>query len=188
MAPPGRFNMGNNGPRIDTGLRFAFQPSIGISARRIDTLGLNIKSFREPLKRSIQQVIAPSFRKNFEVGGRPDPWEPLSDVTIDIRGSAEPILVRSGTLKKTMQQFNIWTVDTKKAALLDLPAKIQYGKIHQAGYGRRGSGQAKAAAIPPRPFAMIQDEDYEAIDRVFERWFLERMAMTGAFRPGGRTR
>lgn len=181
--------MGNNGPRVDFGLKFAFQPSIGISARRIDTLGLAIKSFREPLKRSIQQVLAPSFRKNFEAEGRPRKWEPLSDITVEIRGAAHPILTRSGLLKKTMQQFNIWTVDRTKAALLDLPPKIWYGKIHQAGYGYGGSkGQNKAAGIPPRPFALIQDEDYAKIDLVFETWFMERMAVSRAFTPGSRRR
>lgn len=186
MAPPGGFSLGNNGPRIDDGLQFAFQPSIGISARRIDTLGLGIKSFREPLKRSIQQVLAPSFRKNFDAEGRPDSWESLSDVTVEMRGSAGPILNRTGLLKRTIQQFNIWTVDAQKAALLDLPQKIWYGKVHQAGYGRRGSGQSRAAGIPARPFVMVQDEDYEAIDRVFERWFLERMVASRAFKLGGR--
>lgn len=179
---------GESGPRIDDGIEFEFRPSIGLSARRIDTFGLSIASFREPLKRSIQQVLAPSFRKNFEAGGRPTRWEPLSDVTVEMRGSAQPILVRSGLLKRTIQQFNIWTVDRTKAALLDLPQKIWYGKIHQAGYGSRGSGQTKAAGIPARPFVMVQDEDYEAIDRVFDRWFMERMAVSKAFEPGSRGR
>jgi phage gpG-like protein len=88
-----------------------------------------------------------------------------------------------------MQQFNIWTVDRTKAALLDLPPKIWYGKIHQAGYGYGGSkGQNKAAGIPPRPFALIQDEDYAKIDLVFETWFMERMAVSRAFTPGSRRR
>lgn len=175
---------GESGPRIDDGIEFEFRPSIGLSARRIDTFGLQIQSFREPLKRSIQQVLAPSFRKNFEAEGRPQRWEPLSEATLEIRGSSHPILVRSGLLKRTIQQFNIWTVDRTKAALLDLPQKIWYGKIHQAGYGRRGSGQSRAAGIPARPFVMVQDEDYEAIDRVFDRWFAERAAISGAFTPG----
>lgn len=176
---------GQSGPRIDDGIEFEFRPSIGLSARRVDTFGLQIKSFREPLKRSIQQVLAPSFRKNFEAGGRPTKWQPLAEPTVQLRGSAHPVLVRTGLLKQTIQQFNIWTVDRTKAALLDLPQKIWYGKIHQAGYGYGGrGGQVRAAGIPARPFVMVQDEDYEAIDRVFDRWFAERMAVTRAFTPG----
>lgn len=173
---------GRSGVRIDTGLQFQFRPSIGLSARNIDKLGINIRSFREPLKRSIQQVIAPSFRKNFQVGGRPQRWRPLAEYTVEERGNSKPILVRSGMLMRTMQQFNIWTVDTQKAALLDLPPKIWYGKIHQAGYGARGSGQIKAAGIPARPFAIIQTADFEKIDRVFVQWLKERMEQHNAFR------
>lgn len=178
MAPPrgssGSGRTGRSGVRVDTGLQFEFQPSIGLMARGFDTMGLNIRSFREPLKRSIQQVLAPSFRQNFDVGGRPERWEPLAEPTVEMRGSAKPVLVRSGLLKRTIQQFNIWTVDREKAAIVNLPQKIWYGKVHQGGYGRRGSGQAKAAGIPARPFVMIQEQDYKAIDRVFERWLEER--------------
>lgn len=165
---------------------------MGLMARGVDTMGLNIKSFREPLKRSIQQVLAPSFRKNFEAEGRPEPWVPLSEVTINMRDAAGPILVRSGLLKRTIQQFNIWTVDRTKAAILDLPEKIWYGKVHQGGYGYGRKSQSRAAGIPARPFVMIQEEDYAAIDKVFEKWLEERwvrsMAITRAaiIRGGGR--
>jgi phage gpG-like protein len=196
VAPPrgrgGPNQPSRSGVRIDFDLEFEFRPSMGISAARVDKLGLNIKSFREPLKRSIQQVMAPSFRKNFDVGGRPK-WEPLADYTIEKRDSATPVLIRSGLLRRTIGQFNIWTVDTQKAAILDLPQKIWYGKIHQGGYGsrtRRGStgrtkGQIKAAHIPARPFVLIQTEDYAGIDRVFERWLYERMIGSGAFTGRG---
>lgn len=175
MPPPVR-NL-----RLDFGLQFAFRPSIGIMARDVDKLGLDIRSFREPLKRSIQQVLAPSFQKNFTVGGRPR-WTPLADATVERREEAgypghKPILVRTGLLKRTMGQFNIWTVDTQKAALLDLPAKIWYGKIHQGGYGTPGSlyRGVTGAGIPRRPFALIQPEDNAAIERVFSKWLQERI-------------
>lgn len=164
------------GLRIDVDLQFTFRPSIGISARQLNVFGMNIKSFREPLKRAIQQVIAPSFRRNFEVGGRPQPWAPLAEYTVEVRGSSEPILVRSGLLARTMTQLNIWTIDTQKAALLDLPPKIWYGKIHQFGNIDTNT--------PARPFAVLQDEDWDAIERVFARWLAERAAMSKAFKPG----
>lgn len=174
MAPPVR------GLRIDIDMQFRFHPSVGLSARRLDRLGLDIRSMREPLKRSIQQVLAPSFRKNFEVGGRPESWEPLSDFAVEMRGSSEPILVRSGLLKRTIQQLNIWTIDREKAALLDLPNKVWYGKLQQAG---RDDQQ-----LPARPFVMIQDEDYDKIERVFQVWLAERIALSRAYRIGSQGR
>lgn len=166
------------GLRVDDGLQFAFKPSIGLSARQLDIFGLSIRSFREPLKRSIQRVIAPSFKKNFTVGGRPEKWQPLADFTVEMRGNDKPILVRSGLLRRTIQQYNIWTVDTQKAALLDLPLKIRYGKIQQAGNDDTN--------LPARPFVMLQDEDYDDIERVFSLWLALRGAETKAYPKIGR--
>lgn len=182
MAVP-RFPV--RGLRIDIDLQMRFRPSIGLMAKNVDKFGMDIRSFREPLKRSIQQVLAPSFRKNFEAGGRPDRWAPLADYTIEKRGSSEPILVRSGRLKRTIQQLNIWSLDREKAAITDLPANIWYGKLHQAGY--RGTGAA-TFSFPARPFVLIQDEDYDDIEEVFAQWLQERAIASGAFtkNPGGR--
>lgn len=167
------------GLRLDIDLQFKFQPSIGIQAARMEKFGMDIRSFREPLKRSIQQVLAPSFRKNFDMEGRPDPWAPLAEFTVDQRGNTGPILNRSGVLKRTIQQLNIWTIDTQKAAILDLPQKIWYGKLHQGGY--KGTGAA-TFTFPARPFVLIQDEDYDAIEAVFLKWLQERAIASGAFK------
>jgi phage gpG-like protein len=173
------------GLRIDEGLSFEFKPSIGLSAKRIDKLGLDIRSFREPLKRSIQQVLAPSFKKNFRAGGRPDRWEPLAEETVKFRRyygfNAGPPLVRSGRLMKTIQQFNIWSINETQAAITNLPEKIWYGKVQQAGLVKGGKSAA-AGNIPPRPFVLIQGEDYDAIEKVFENWFIERMERSQAYK------
>lgn len=172
-------NIRVKGLRLDIDLQFQFKPSIGIQAARLEKFGMDIRSFKEPLKRSIQQVLAPSFRKNFDMEGRPDAWAPLADYTVEARGSAGPILNRSGLLKRTIQQLNIWSIDTQKAAILDLPAKVWYGKLHQGGY--KGTGAA-TFSFPPRPFVLIQDEDYDAIEAVFLKWLQERAIASGAFK------
>lgn len=233
--PPVRRKTGNpsltpqqsvrRGLRVDDGiLQFDFQPSIGISARAIDKLGIDIRSFREPLKRVVQKVMAPSFKKNFDQEGRPDAWEPLSDVTLEIRsreGFGDTILDRTGALKRTVQQLNIWTITTETATIRDLPDKVSYGKIHQSGFGGKGGGskmttylkkaggdareaqklldddlimamrsgskvhggERTVAAIPARPFVVIQDEDYDDIEEVFVEWLQERL-MANGFRGG----
>jgi phage gpG-like protein len=209
------------GLRLDELLQFEFKPSIGISAKNIDRLGLDIRSFREPLKRVIQQVLAPSFRKNFESGGRPDAWEPLSDATMEIRDrlgfSGDDVLVRTGALQRVSQQFNIWVVTGEAAFIPKLPDKVRYGNIHQSGYGgsgtgkkmggylkkakgdakeaqklldddlimamrtgqKMGGGARTVAAIPQRQFILLQDEDYDEIERVFVEWLTERAVRAG---------
>lgn len=129
---------------------FDFEPSVAVTAKNFDKLEIDIRSFREPLKRSIQLVIAPSIGKNFMAGGRPTPWEALSESTIPVKENAgskypsnEPLL-RSGLLMKTMQQLNIWTITTVDAQIMTLPDKIWYGNLHQAGVG---SAPLSAAAV-----------------------------------------
>lgn len=181
-----------------------WEPTLGITAGRIDKLGINIKSFREPLKRAIKQVVIPSIRTNFQVGGRPA-WEPWSPATEDIMKKmgkvSRSILVRSGALMRVMGQQNIWTVTPTFAVLADLPPKVWYGKVHQAGYEGRsmkrliskhggdraaafeemvdnlagGNAPGGAPSIPARPFAVLQDEDEDAITEVFINWLGERV-------------
>jgi phage gpG-like protein len=196
-----------NGVRVDSMINwtYEFKPGLGIMASRFDKLGLDIRSFREPLKRSIQRVIAPSIGKNFLQGGRPESWEPLSEMTLPVKDRAksrfpvEDPLMRSGLLFKTMQQLNIWTITTDKASIQELPSKIWYGYVHQAGTNNAGTaaeasggtsegfmkmieavlvggGQSERGMnIPARPFAMIQEEDMDAIQAEWEIWMNERV-------------
>jgi|tagenome__1003787_1003787.scaffolds.fasta_scaffold20867481_3 phage gpG-like protein len=183
-----------NGVRVDSGINlgFSFKPTIAVSAKNFDTLDLDLRSMREPLKRCVQRVIAPSIGRNFLVGGRPT-WQPLSEATLQLKGQAQGVrypvadpLLRTGLLFKTMQQLNIWTITSNQAAILDLPDKIWYGKLHQEGYGTASSsleqsvrtalgGGAKRAFIPARPFAMVQPKDVDAIQAEFEIWLNERI-------------
>lgn len=184
--------------RAGQALEMQFEPSLGISAKKLQKFGLDIRSFHEPLKRAVQQVVIPSIRTNFDEGGRP-PWEQLSEDTIRQKGTAGSILVRTGALRRTMGYFNIWTVNRQMAYLADLPANVWYGKVHQAGatftprqesshvaalsYRGTSVGGGGAAGgggvIPARPFVMLQPGDFEAIERVFYEWLGERMVRAG---------
>lgn len=124
-----------------------FSPTVVIAAGRVDKLGADIRSFHEPLLRSVREVMVPSIRENFNTGGRPG-WEPLSEATLEVRSNyknpnTDP-LVWTGTLRRVASQINIWTITKYSAMVVDLPEKVWYGKIHQAGYG--GSGTSKKVA------------------------------------------
>jgi phage gpG-like protein len=116
--------------------------------------------------------MSPSFRQNFEQEGRPEPWAPLSDDTVERRGregyGGGPILTRSGALKKTVQQLNIWTITRTDATINGLPPRVAYGMVHQQGGFGGGFG---------RPFLVMQPEDEDAIELVFNEWVAERIAM-----------
>jgi phage gpG-like protein len=166
------------------GVEVTMIPSPYILASQFDKLGANIRSFKVPLERSIKQVLAPSFQKNFDVGGRPTAWEALSSITVDKKRSLgsrwpEKPLMRKGRLKRTAGQLNIWTIRGPEgiAYINRLPSHSWYGILHQSGLG---SGDAfDAFGFPDRPWAVVQEEDARAIDKVFFDWIEERVAMAG---------
>lgn len=186
------------------GWSFSFEPSVAITAARIDKLGVDIRSFREPLKKAVKDVMTKSFQANFASGGRPTPWEPWSPGTIDVMSNMRvdgDLMVRSGNLQRVVGQINIWTFTEVSATVRDLPSSVWYGKIHQSGYGGSGGGKGgfskfskrgaigsakggarDVSAIPARPFILIQDEDVDAIHQVFMKWLEERVNRSWAGR------
>lgn len=149
----------------------SFLPPLGMIAADFHALGLDIRSFREPLKRSIQQVVAPSIQTNFDVGGRPE-WEPLAEKTLEDKarlGYPSDPLVRTGKLRRVAGQLNAWTLTSEDATMTQLSG-VDYGEFHQDG----------TQFMPAREFAIIQDpDDVDAIQQVFENWLEERFIAKG---------
>jgi phage gpG-like protein len=142
--------------------RLTFSPTIGIATNRINKLGLDIRSFREPLKRSIQRVLAPSFVKNFDSGGRPS-WQPLSEGTLEQRRnfgiSGDAILIRTGLLRRTMGQLNIWDITPTMAVISHMPDKVWYGAIHQSGLSSGSmAAKIKKHGSARKAFESVQDD------------------------------
>jgi phage gpG-like protein len=159
---------------------FEFKPSLGIVAKDVERFGIDIRSMREPLTRSIRQVMVPSIRKNFQVGGRPG-WEPLSAATIRQRGDAWPILVRSKRLRRGVTTIKVWSITRTAATIRDLPDRIWYGKVHQAGSSGNAFGgnkwfkpyQKKAAEL------LGPEADQKEIDELAFKIFDRRLIKHG---------
>jgi phage gpG-like protein len=193
-----------SGLRTDRGiLGFNFEPSIGILARDVDKLSLDIRSFKEPLTRAVREVVVPSIKQNFAAEGRPDGWEPLTPETLERKQSAgfggKPILERTGALRRAATSMGIWTITTTSATVKDLPSNVFYGAVHQGGttihnridalvsMGATGLAQQQMSLvkgkprfapdeqIPARPFIMFQDEDIPKVEEVFSKWLDERI-------------
>lgn len=159
------------GLRVGMTTRMDFQPSPAIIAADLHRMAGDVGSFKEPLTRAVKEVMIPSFQQNFSQGGRPA-WQPLAEYTVQVRGSASPVLIRSGRLQRTMGRVNIWTITDQHAVIERLPQDVWYGNIHQ-------SGNRKKMVIPARPFALIQPEDEEKIVQIFDEWLGERAAKAG---------
>ena len=169
-------------PRIVGGIGFdvTMIPPPLLLVRDFATLGVDVRSYHEPLKRSVQQVLTPSLRLNFQVGGRPT-WEPLTQGTQERKLSegAKSFmpLIRFGTLQRVAGQLNIWTITREAATIERLPERAWYGGVHQGG------AEIPGGEIPARPWAVIQEVDMDDIEEVFFKWIEERL-MAHGFRPG----
>jgi phage gpG-like protein len=161
-----------------------FKPPLSTIKRDLLLLGADIRSLHEPLKRSVQQVIIPSIRANFDAGGRPT-WPPYAESTIEFHKDlgesiSSSMLVKTGALRRVATTLAIWNIGKEDAVLNALPPSVWYGNIHQGG-GRSGKGKG-GGVIPARPFIMFQDEDGDKIAEVFAKWLDERIARRWAGR------
>lgn len=192
-----------NGLMGSMSIDFDFKPSPIIMAGKVERFRMGIRSFHEPLKRAVKEVVIPSIGKNFDAEGRPVAWAPLAEATLNTREakgwSGGGILLLSGTLRKVAMQQNIWTITQQSATVRDLPQRAWYGKVHQLGYGSGGSapeparkaikgrggivkfvggrdseGSRGISYIPARPFILIQDQDKSKIEHIFYEWLKER--------------
>lgn len=134
-----------------------FFRDIGAVQAAIELLERDLNDFREPLQISLELVIIPSIRKNFQVGGRPK-WQPLSEPYRSYR-LPRPILVQTGALRAAATTIANWRVDHDSAEMIGVDS-APYAGYHQTG----------TRIMPARPFAMYQPEDVDQIAQIFEIW------------------
>lgn len=147
-----------------------------ILARDMDRLSLAIKTFTIPLRDSVENVIIPSIRKNYDVEGRPK-WKKLSDITISQRGNAGPILDRTGKMKRVTTSLGVWVISNIKAEMVGVDRRNKYAKYHQAGTNK----------MAQRVIALIQEEDQKKIEEIFMKWVIFNSIMVGRFKPDAST-
>jgi phage gpG-like protein len=177
----------------------AFNVQARILANDVDKLGVDIRSFRVPLRRSVEQVMIPSIATNFAVGGRPR-WQPLSIGTVENRGSAEPVLIRTGKLRRVATQKNMWSyftgtigreVNYVEFDQSQLEKSAPYGVFHQYGAASHTDPLSKMIKkrdphallgeetanwrLPQRMFVTMRPEDQVEIYSIFYQWLSERV-------------
>jgi phage gpG-like protein len=162
---------------------FEFSPSLGIVAKRFAALADEFGDLREPLQKSISEVMTISILENFMSGGRPA-WEGLAPTTIAKREKqnvGSMILVRSGALAEVASSEDIWSVGKTAATIKDLPERVWYGKVHQGGLAGNqfsGGNWFKKYEAAARKIAG-PDEDAEEVTRLAYKIFDKRVLSHG---------
>lgn len=150
---------------------------------------------RPKMLRIVGQILVSSVQRNFEVGGRPDKWEPLSEATLKKRRGSSPLRVQGmgGGLMGSIHAKVVGDevhVGTNKvyAATHQFGAKQGFGTVmakvgaHTRNTKKYGTVKVKAherkqkvpwGDVPARPFLLVQDEDRENIRVTLGRYALE---------------
>ena len=137
-----------------------------------------------PLMKRWGEIGQQSISQNFEVGGRPTHWQPLSTATINTRirgrtnltrlatrniGSRNPFrvtflkpLVVTGTLRNVTVQ-----PDANSVTFGSNPSARAYAAIQHLG-GQAGRGLK--VTIPARPYLLLQPEDEAEMAREAEHY------------------
>lgn len=133
--------------------------------RRVGRISQNItRRIERPLKAS-GVYMKGSIERNFKAGGRPKKWQRLADSTVRQRrrgggsGGVKP-LIDTAQMKNSMAM----RVGTSE---VEVGTNVVQAKRQHFGYpGGKGRGHSKT---PARPYMMFQDEDTDAIGKIFSR-------------------
>jgi phage virion morphogenesis protein len=147
---------------------------LNAALRRLQELALDARKVERPLE-AIGVYMLGSVEKNFQQQGRPERWSPLSPRTLagrrKGRGKGGPkILIDMARLKNSM---NHKVRIGEPSSYVEVGTNVIYGPRHHFGYKgeKKGRGQAKT---PARPFLLIQEEDNQKIEEIFNRHLRRR--------------
>lgn len=117
----------------------------------------------DPFWDAVEMHMIDSLTQNFEAEGRPIKWEPLAEITIELKGSSA-ILQDTGALKGSINSQNtergqdslmIWAGEVHGLfhQYIDIDPLQQFSMTNEKG-------------MPMRPFMLFQDEDLDAIEQI----------------------
>lgn len=131
----------------------------------VHKVALRAQSWEAPLA-IIGEVVRTSVVRNFEEGGRPEPWAELSDATLLTKRGGKVMVDQGfagglmGSIHSKIEGADTVLVGTDKV----------YGAIHQ--FGGEAGPKTKRVQIPARPYLMVQDEDWVEIIETLQDYLL----------------
>lgn len=155
---------------------------INLLERDLQDLAESLRShgrLRQLFEKIRDEVLIPSFRKNFEVGGRPR-WEPLSQITTGLGreafiatgagtiGGRVP-LTKSGQMKRAATAKARFIIRNNEMHFGNWPEKRWFGPVHNL------PELSELAKVPNRPFTLMQKEDQVAIQEITGDWVEDRV-------------
>lgn len=105
-----------------------------------------------PAFKAARLLIMESTQRTFMAGGRPERWEPLSEMTLKRRGENAQALRDKGILMGSIGIPGAGGISVLKPLELRVGTNVPYARYHQDGIG-----------VPQREFMLLLPEDEEKI-------------------------
>ena len=162
-------------------------------------LGRRMQSTR-PAMQIVGEILRTSVVRNFEVGGRPEKWKPLSKAyarrrkkgagsilrltgrlmnSITARAEDDRAVVGTNVVYAAIHQFGGEIKRTTRAGAMAhgkggrfLSRKAASRRKTAVRVSFHGGGQAYVITMPPRPFLVVQDEDRAEMVRAIREYVL----------------
>lgn len=140
-----------------------------LAATKMATLDISIRAggFRQPLQRSIREVLIPELEHQFDVGGDPA-WAGLAEVTIEKKqrqGRNNGILQETMKLRKAVTAYDRWRVRDDEAIFSGLPGYAHYGVYHLSG----------TVNMVPRDWARWSNNTTFRVAGIFDDWLDDKI-------------
>jgi len=140
----------------------------------ITALNLAIDNFKD-IPRKLEQVkklMVGSVKRNFTAGGRPSPWPPVTQTTIELRKSNHSSKrgTDTGALKNSITGFifgNTLTITAGAGMSGGGFATTPYAAYQQLGFHQFIFGRDTGRETPAMPFMVFQDSDILNIVKIF---------------------
>jgi len=107
-----------------------------------------------PAFKVARMLIMESTQRTFMAEGRPDRWQPLSEMTLTRRGQNARILRDKGILMASIGISSADGIFVLKPLELRVGTNVPYARYHQDGIG-----------VPQREFMVLLPEDEEKISK-----------------------
>jgi hypothetical protein len=157
----------------EAGMSWSVSPPFSTMAARFAGLDRRIRGKAAVMATIADQVTRPAIEEQFERGGVPS-WAALSSETVRTRqsqdtwpgeGGNQPVLRRTGKLKRAALAKARWRITNQGAAYGFFPRTVYYARF--AHDGRDGQ--------PARPFVRADRRDAAKAAGILSLWVLRHM-------------
>ncbi len=159
--------------------------NLALLARQLTNFAGDLRSVRPALERAVDEVVIPRIQLNIEEDtAAGEDWADIRDITFNMpyrrnhhSNQFGPLLEVGGTLRNAVTAKERWTFTgsgDEAGAFASYPPFVPYAQAQQEGFTSPITG----GPVPARPYAVINEQDQDDIEQIFDDWIAEQFGKT----------